>query len=132
MRFTSIAVVMFVVCVLGSTGAGQEKEGKLSDVEKSAKRFIEHMDKGEFEKATKDYDEAMQKALPADKLGETWKTVIAQVGALKKQAGYRTQKIKEFDAVLATCEFEKATLDVRVVFNSKKQISGLQFVPSKK
>src|SRR5262249_51672131 len=84
--------------------AGQGKDSKLSDLEKSAKQFIEYLENGEFDKATKDYDEAMQKALPAEKLKETWKAVTGQVGALKKQLAYRTVKIQEFDAVLATCE----------------------------
>ena len=127
----SALVVSFLFAPLFAA-LGQGKDTNLSDLEKSAKQFVEFLEKGEFDKATKDYDEAMQKALPADKLKETWKTVLGQVGAFKKQVSYRTQKIEKYDVVLVTCEFEKLSLDVRVVFNDKKQVSGLQFLPSKK
>lgn len=128
---SAIAISSVCLCVVGYEAAAQVKESELTELQKSAKQFIEYMEKGKFEKATKDYDEAMKKAMPADKLDETWKKVLSQVGSFKKQTAYRTVKIKEYDAVLVTCEFENQTLDIRVVYNSKKQVSGLQFLPSK-
>ena len=53
--------------------------------EKTAKAFVALLDKGEFERATCDFDEAMLKALPADKLKGAWEKVVGDAGAFKKQ-----------------------------------------------
>jgi hypothetical protein len=128
--FSAITLASLLALVHAGTLRGQDSE-KPSDLEKMAKQVVSHLEKGEFEEAIKNFDDVMRQALPADKLSDTWKKVMAQVGAFKKQIGSRTQKIGEYDAVLVTCEFEKQTLDVRLVFNAKKQIAGLQFGPSK-
>ena len=41
-------------------------------MKQAAAEFIDLLDKGEFAKATKDFDAAMLKALPADELKKTW------------------------------------------------------------
>ena len=94
MRFTSsaVAIALALFWVTGHAAIGQDKESKLSDLEKSAKQFVEFLEKGEFEKATKDYDEAMQKALPADKLGETWKALIARSARSRNRPPIRLRK----------------------------------------
>jgi dienelactone hydrolase len=110
----------------------EKAEQEQTHLKTLAKAFVEHLSKGEFAKATKNYDTAMEKALPADKLEETWKSLIAQVGAFKRQTGLRTEHAAKYEIVFVTCEFEKASLDARVVFNSDKQITGLFFSESKK
>ncbi len=40
----------------------------------------------------------------------------------RKQAGYRIE--------LVTCQFERAKLDVKVVYDAKERVAGLFFVPS--
>jgi hypothetical protein len=72
----------------------------------------------------------MKKALPAEKLQQVWNSIIAQAGAFVKQLGTRKQKTASHDVIFVTCEFERATLDTKVVFNRDKQIAGLFFVPA--
>ena len=45
--------------------------------------------------------------------------------------GSRTEKVDKYDVVIVTCQFEKMALDVRVVFNADKQVTGLNFRPAK-
>jgi hypothetical protein len=35
-----------------------------------------------------------------------------------------------YKIVFVTCQFERAMLDTKVVFDSKRQVAGLFFVPS--
>jgi hypothetical protein len=44
-------------------------------------------------------------------------------------AGVSQKKEQGYDVVLVTCAFEKAELDVKVVYNNEQQVSGLWFVP---
>jgi uncharacterized protein len=102
------------------------------DVKASAQNFVECVSKGDFAKATKDFDKPMQKALPVDRLEATWKLLVAQVGPFKRQAGVRVQHTKKYEVVYVVCEFEKLSLNAKLVFNSSKQITGLFFTPIEK
>ncbi len=92
--------------------------------------FVELLVKQQFSAVTENFDEAMKNALPHEKLEERWKSTIGQMGPFKQQIGVRTEKQLGYDVVFVTCEFEKGYLDVKVVYNDKKQVAGLFFVPT--
>lgn len=96
-----------------------------------AKKFVSALDNGEYKSAVKHFDETMAKAAPPEKMKEVWEMVTRQVGPLKTQKGFWTESRPDFDIVYVTCEFEKATLDIKVVFNKDKKIAGQFFVPLK-
>jgi uncharacterized protein len=98
-------------------------------LEGRARALVTALGKEDFAAAAKDFDEAMNKALPPDKLGNTWKGLVKQVGALKKQGAATAEKVQKFDVVWIACEFEKATLYTRVVFNDEERVTGLSFRP---
>lgn len=96
----------------------------------AARAFVEAASKGEFERATKNFDATMKKVMPADKLEEFWKALVGQVGPLKKITGARPDKKKgKYDIVYVACEFEKRKLDVRVALDGERRVSGFALVP---
>jgi len=120
------------VLVLGLSACGQEqKPSKPADLEALGSAFVERLAAEDFEAAVASFDDVMRTALPAAKLRQTWTSLIAQTGPFQKQLGVRTEKVGVFDVVFVTCEFAKARLDVKVVFNRETQITGLWFVPSR-
>src|SRR5262245_32061999 len=86
-----------VICLAASAGgcARQRTEAKEStddkaadkaaDLKSAGKAFVDLLSKGDFAKATKDFDGAMLKAMPADKLEGLWKGLAGQFGPFKKQ-----------------------------------------------
>lgn len=96
-----------------------------------ARALLAAMEKGDYALATRDFDAAMLKAMPADKLEALWtKQLPAQVGAFRQQGPARREQLQGYEIVLITCSFEKvAMLDARVVFDKDGEIAGLQFVP---
>ncbi|HEX5269397.1 MAG TPA: alpha/beta fold hydrolase [Gemmataceae bacterium] len=96
-------------------------------LEERARALVTALEKEDFAAAAKDFDEAMNKALPPDKLGETWKGIVKQVGALKKQGAATAEKVQKYDVLWVACEFEKATLFTRVVFDAEGHVTGLSF-----
>jgi dienelactone hydrolase len=96
-----------------------------------ARTFLAAMEKGDFQSAVRDFDETMLRLSGPDKLEAMWKKQLpAQLGAFKKQAAARRDELQGYEIVLVTCEFEKATLDARVVFDKAGKIAGLGFVPT--
>jgi dienelactone hydrolase len=95
-----------------------------------ARAFLNALEKGDFEAAAKDFDATMMQVSGPDKLGEFWKQVPEKLGSFKKQTAARRDQFGGYEVALVTCEFEKVTLDARVVFDKEKRIAGFQFVPS--
>ena len=124
--------LLLAVLVSGCTAPAESREktqGK--DIVSAAEQFVERLAKSDFSAAVKEFDVTMTNAAPPDKLKQIWESLVADVGPLKTRLGTRTERLGEYDGVFVTCQFEKAKLDVKVVFNRSKQISGLFFVPTK-
>jgi dienelactone hydrolase len=102
-----------------------------SERAKKATALVDALAKEDFAAVVKDFDATMKKALPAEKLETTWKAVVKQVGAFKKRGELRTAKEGKYDVVIVPCEFEKLTLDARVVFSADKEITGFFLSPAK-
>lgn len=128
-NFTRILFLAFLVGTLIIL-AQKKQSSNPEELVTQAKEFVDLLVKGGFEKAWKNFDSVMTKAMPPEKLEEVWKSLIAQVGSFKKQVGVRTQTLPEYEIVFITCKFEKASIDVKVVFNMEKQIAGLWFAPA--
>jgi hypothetical protein len=92
--------------------------------------FVHLLAAGQFPAATETFDETMKSALPPEKLQELWQSTVSQIGPFKEQLGSRTEKQADFDIVLVTCQFENGALDVKVVYNTEKQVAGLFFTPT--
>jgi dienelactone hydrolase len=108
----------------------QEMPTNKNDVSGTAKEFVELLAKEDFLSAVKNFDNTMTAVFTPEKLEYSWKTLISQIGSFKREVGVRINKFNEYDIAFVTCEFEKSVLDIKVVFNSAKQIAGLFFVPS--
>jgi hypothetical protein len=99
------------------------------DIAAAGVRFVDLMAKEDFAGAVARFDSTMKKALPEQKLREAWQNVQSQAGPFQKQIGTRMEEKAGYKIVFVTCQFERAVLDTKVVFDSKMQVSGLWFVP---
>jgi dienelactone hydrolase len=115
---------------LALPAARARDETKPDDIKALARALVAALAKEDWAAAGKDFDDAMKKALPADKLKGTWGAVLGQVGPFQKQAGVRAEKAGKYDAVFVTCRFEKMALDVKVVFDGPR-VTGLFFRPAR-
>lgn len=95
-----------------------------------AGQFVDLLAKEDFTSAVKWFDAKMTGALPEPSLKQTWVSVTGQAGKFKKQVKTRVEKVQGYDVVYVTSEFEKANLDVQVVFDSQKKIAGLFIKPA--
>lgn len=104
-------------------------EGEAARI-KLAEAFVRDLAEGRFDKATAHYDATMRTALPAAKLEAIWSQLVATNGALASFDEPRTGQIGPYEVVFVPAVFERARLDVKVVFDQKNHIAGLFFVPA--
>jgi len=99
------------------------------DLTVSAKKHVDAMVQGDFAGVFKNFDNTMQTTLPQTRLQEVWSTLVGQVGGFKRQIEVRTETVDQYDAVNVICEFERANINIKIVFNKTGKIAGLFFLP---
>lgn len=112
----------------GELGLRPKPKGTKLPIEDMAGDFIKLLAEGDFSRATENFDAAMEKAAPAEKLSQIWGSLVNQYGQFNKQLDTQTKRISIYEAVVVTCEFEKMLVDLQVTFNSAGQISGFHIV----
>ncbi len=95
-----------------------------------AETFARQLADGDFDAAVNDFDETMRSVLPAPKLEVVWTQLEQQAGRFKSFGAPRPGKAAAFDAVYVPAEFEKATLDLQIVFDAKSRITGFFVKPA--
>lgn len=123
----SIAVVVLLVACFLSCDQGQQAGAP--DVTGSGRQFVEMLAGGNYAGVFATFDGTMKSAMPEGKIAEAWQSLELQVGSFKKIAEISQKNELGFDVAYVTCEFEKAKVNVKVVYNAKKEVSGLWFVP---
>ncbi|MGH9763920.1 MAG: alpha/beta fold hydrolase, partial [Blastocatellia bacterium] len=103
-----------------------------TDLTIPGKAFINQLASGDFDGAVKTFDGTMRPASPPEKLREMWAALAARLGPFKQQTAARQERQGAYQFVFVTCQFEKDFIDVKLVYNSEKQISGMWFVPAYK
>jgi len=128
-KLVAILSSLFLFGIAASQARGQDLPPEDELIVK-ARQFLEALKNTDFQAAVRDFDETMMRVSGPEKLAEFWKQVPGMFGALKKQAAARRENLGPYSIALVTCEFEKVTLDARVVFDKNKKIAGFQFIPS--
>jgi hypothetical protein len=101
-----------------------------SDLDSVAKNLTHQLAARQFDAIVTHFDETMTSAMPAAKLAEFWDGLTGQVGAFQPIAGTRIQAVQGYQVVLVTSKFEKATLNVKWVFDSKVRVAGFFVLPA--
>jgi dienelactone hydrolase len=127
-RLTAVGLLIAIGLTLST--AQQTDEAKKEALAEAGKAFVGLLDKGDYAKAVGMFDSTMKSVMPEVKLKDTWEAVTAQAGALKSIPGVKTQKYLAYDIVLVTCQCERKTFDMRVVFNAAGKIAGMFFAES--
>jgi uncharacterized protein len=127
-----LAVLLAGVLAAGGAPVAAMPQKEFSRMERiaAAEGLIDALAAREFARATERFDETMRAALPSATLEEVWESVRVSVGAYENRGRTRVERIERYDAVFVTCRFERAELDVKVVFDAAGRVAGLFFVPA--
>jgi uncharacterized protein len=95
-----------------------------------ARDVVDRIAKGDYEGATRNFDAKMKEALTPEKAKEAWQKLVAQAGPFRRRLAERMAKDQQYDLVYVTCQFENGPVDIALVFDANKLITGLWFVPA--
>ena len=123
-------LILVVILLAAAVDTAFAAESPPSDVISAGTQFVDLLVKEDFAGAVGRFDSTMKTALPEQKLREAWQAIQKQAGPFKKQVRTRVERLGGYEVVFVTCQFEQASLDAKVVFDAKRQVAGLWFVPS--
>ncbi|MBI3849342.1 MAG: DUF3887 domain-containing protein, partial [Verrucomicrobia bacterium] len=135
MKIPAITAALFGLVLITGSGCSDEKSQPASaqtGLPVIAEKFVDLLANDDFAGAVACFDATMKNAMPEPKMRETWRSVTEQAGSFKKTLGTRTTQQAGFEMVFVTCEFERAVLDIKVVFNRDHQVTGLWFSPGQR
>ncbi|MBC7219553.1 MAG: DUF3887 domain-containing protein [Hadesarchaea archaeon] len=120
-----IAIVIIIGAIYAIYFAGSQG----TDLEAKARDFVLLLKEGRFDEAHGLFNEQMVAAISVDQLEAIWNGVIGEVGGYKGITGTRVATESGYQVVYVTTEFERASLDVKVVFDGASKVAGLWFFP---
>jgi dienelactone hydrolase len=109
----------------GLSPAQQQRQANPDSLVAAAKSFVGYLATGDDARCVTLFDSTMTALVPESKVKEMWDGILSKSGAFRGELGSRTQKFGSYDIVFVTCQFERDTLDVRVVFDAAGKIAGL-------
>jgi len=121
-----LALGLTVALLLSGSAAAQQPD---RESEQRARQFIDLLVQGRFEDAAANFDETMLKVLPPAQLRSIWLDVTSQYGAFQEVAEVRIAPSHGYTAVNVHARFEKALVNIRVVYDQNQRIAGLFYTP---
>lgn len=126
-----LIILAFILSITSLVFARETKSADFKGLDIKSRGFIELLKKDDYKAATGYFDEVMKKELTPGKLKIVWESLIHKVGQAQKITGMRIQKKGKYDILFITTKFERYSIDLKLVFDSGKQIAGMWFVPTK-
>jgi hypothetical protein len=100
-------------------------------IETQAVALVDRLAAGDFVVAHAAFGAKLGGSLTAQDLERHWKALVARGGPYKGRSRVESAVSGAFRIVYVGCSFDRAPLDVKVVFAENKSIEGLFFVPFK-
>ena len=121
---------MILMVILAAAAFMSQGAKPSADITTSAQEVVQSMASGDFTSAEKDFDFTMKAVLSTKRLGQIWSQLEVQYGPFKSRIGSREAQEAGFRTVHVICRFEKATMDIKVVFDKNGKIGGLWINPA--
>jgi hypothetical protein len=128
-RCLAALAAIAIVAGIAARGAADTETTLEERLKSRARSLLERLDEGQYEAAVEPFDDAMRKAMPADKLKATYESLGASLG---KRLGVDEARVAEgggYTGVIWRVRFERASIDARVVFDKEGKVAGLFFTP---
>jgi hypothetical protein len=122
--------VLACLCAAALRLTAQSPQGAPPTPEQRAHALVDLLAKQDFATVTADFDATMKAALTDDQLRAGWTSTIQQAGAFRRQAGTKLDARGALQIVVVTCEFERSSIDIQVVYNAAGLVAGLSMRPA--
>lgn len=95
-----------------------------------AARLLDHLDAGQYAQAEALFNAEMAAAVPADKLGQIWASLPAQMGAAQGRGSATVTPQQGMQVVVVPLQYTKGRLLAQIAINAEGKIAGFLIQPA--
>jgi Protein of unknown function (DUF3887) len=121
-----VGYIFALLVVIGTSVSAQPDSANIG----KAEAVLKNLQDGRYAEVVKEFNPAVEKAIPEERLRAVWEMLSAQFGAVKSIDERRSGELKGFRAVELILAFEKERVVQRVVFDGDGKIAGLAYQPA--
>jgi dienelactone hydrolase len=96
-------------------------------IEEMSADFLKHLQKAEYNDAANFFDNSLK--IDGAKLQDVWTKLNGQLGAIQRTEPSYVERANEVRTVFTPIAFERASLDMKLSFNSSDKVVGFFFAP---
>jgi len=123
-----LLLLAILLCLTISCKREEKSTAPPKDLTELALALVNSMVAGDFKGVVSGFTSEMKEGLPAEKLADTWASVISANGPFRQLGGVRAEEVGGFKCIFVKCEFRLGKLDAKAVFDKDKKIAGLWLV----
>ena len=127
MRRVLAALVCLTLAMSISSCARQATPQRTEPEPVLAQEFITILRQENYPQAVSMFNRGLKAKISAKALQDVWQSINAQLGGLTNVDAPQLEQVQELIAVNIPLEFATAVVMMRVVFDNRKEISGLHF-----
>jgi hypothetical protein len=121
-RHKGFSAGLLVLALLGALAWAQD------DIPGTARKFAEHLRSGDFLRARAMFDPDMTRVVSQKAFVQSWKVMTDKHGPFQKFGTATVEAIPPYQAVFIPCTFQKYRCRLKVVLNTRNQVSGYFWV----
>jgi hypothetical protein len=110
--------------------AGAAGAARIETCTATTNTLIDHLEQSDFTGATSNFDANMKANLDADKLGQFWKQVASQVGALQGRGAPQNMMYEGHAVITLPLHFEKGDANAQVACDTDGKVAGFFLRPA--
>jgi hypothetical protein len=131
MKYVLALLLLLLPCAASAQQPSLTAPPAAKDPAAAATELIDRLAKGDFQAAASNFAGVMRTMAPPEKLSEIWTSLQAQMGPYERRTGARTQEQGPYQMVLVTTEFQRSTVDFKIMVDAEGKIAGFFIAGSK-
>src|SRR5208282_1559918 len=116
--------LLVALAILPCAAQGQETA---SSPESVARKLLQEIAAGQFDKVEAQYDAKMSAGLPAGRLAAAWGGLLGKAGSFDSIVSANASKVQTLDVVVLVCKFQKGLIDTQIALGMDGKIAGIYF-----
>lgn len=125
----SVLALVFVTSLLSASVAHMQSADPWPPLVARAKDVVARLASGDLEPLIDGFNDKMKAAASADVLRGLMPAIANQIGAFKAAGATHTATRDSLRIVSVTCDFERGSMDIAVVFDGTDRIAGISMRP---
>jgi len=129
-KYFKILKIFLIIFAFGVEVEGaRQNQNLVQEAEQKAAELVQLQAAGDYQGASQLFDRILLQTLPPEKVKEVWENLLGLAGPYRGQIRRESEVKETYFIVLVTCEFEHKNINIKVVLDRSRKITGFWYLP---